>query len=126
MKLTRRFAEMPSSPASLRSSANWSWASRANLSSPRRSAQEGDALRIGSPEQSSPDLPGMSWHVSDETFRRAGETIFQSRRSPPEMSSVYQWPFKQRGSIMWASILNSIYREVLRTSMSGMHKLAAD
>src|SRR5260370_25132329 len=68
----------------------------------------------------------MSWHVSDETFRRAGETIFQSPRSPPEMSSVYQWPFKQRGSIMSASILNSIYREVLRPSMSGMHKFAAD
>jgi hypothetical protein len=29
------------------------------------------------------------------------------------------------GSIMWASILNSIYREFLRTSLSGMHKLAA-
>jgi len=26
---------------------------------------------------------------------------------------------------MWASILNSIYREFLRTSLSGMHKLAA-
>jgi len=26
---------------------------------------------------------------------------------------------------MWASILNSIYREFLRTSLSGIHKLAA-
>jgi hypothetical protein len=33
---------------------------------------------------------------------------------------------KQRGSIMWASILNLIYREILRTSLSGMHKLAID
>jgi hypothetical protein len=33
---------------------------------------------------------------------------------------------KQLGSIMWAFILNSIYREILRTSLSGMHKFAAD
>jgi hypothetical protein len=69
----------------------------------------------------------MSRHVSDETFRQAGETIFQSRRSPPETKTGYQWPpVKQRGSVMWASILNAIYREVLRTSLSGMHKFGAD
>jgi hypothetical protein len=33
-------------------------------------------------------------------------------------------PIKQWGAIMLAFILNSIYREVLRTSLSGMHKLA--
>ena len=60
-------------------------------------------------------------------FRHAGETIFQSQRSPPETNLGYQWAsVKQRGSIMWASILNSIYREILRTSLSGMHKLAID
>ena len=31
-----------------------------------------------------------------------------------------------RGSVMFAYILNSIYREVLRTSLSGMRKFAAD
>ena len=66
-------------------------------------------------------------HVSDETFRHAGETIFQSQRSPPETNPGYQGAsVRQRGSIMWASILNSIYREILRTSLSGMHKLAID
>jgi hypothetical protein len=33
---------------------------------------------------------------------------------------------KQRGSIMFAFILNSIYREILRTSLSGMHKFPAN
>jgi hypothetical protein len=66
-------------------------------------------------------------HVSDETFRHAGETIFHSQRSCSETNPGYQWTsVKQRGSIMWASILNSIYREILRTSLSGMHKLAID
>jgi hypothetical protein len=74
------------------------------------------------------DCPAAeAWHVSDETFRHAGETIFQSQRSPPETNLGYQWAsVKQRGSIMWASILNSIYREILRTSLSGMRKFAAD
>jgi hypothetical protein len=55
------------------------------------------------------------------------ETIFPPLRSPPETNTGYQWAsVKQRGSIMWASILNSIYREILRTSLSGMHKLAID
>src|SRR6266478_8459866 len=64
--------------------------------------------------------------AADEAWH-AGETIFQSQRSPPETNSGYQWAsVKQRGSIMWASILNSIYREILRTSLSGMHKLAID
>jgi hypothetical protein len=66
-------------------------------------------------------------HVSDETFRHADETIFQSQRSPPGTNPGYQGAsVRQRGSIMWASILNSIYREILRTSLSGMHKLAID
>jgi len=43
------------------------------------------------------------------------------KRTPALNDSV-----KQLGSIMWASILNSIYREILRTSLSGMHKLAID
>jgi|GEM_PF-5729860 len=30
------------------------------------------------------------------------------------------------GTIMFAFIINSIYREILRTSLSGMHKLAID
>ena len=42
-------------------------------------------------------------------------------------TSATQWPGSNNGgSIMWASILNSIYREILRTSLSGMHKLAID
>jgi hypothetical protein len=66
-------------------------------------------------------------HVSDETFRHAGDTIFHFLRSPPETNLGYPMAsVKQRGSIMWASILNSIYREILRTSLSGMHKLAID
>jgi len=31
----------------------------------------------------------MSRHVSGETFRDAGETIFQSLRSRPEMNTGY-------------------------------------
>jgi hypothetical protein len=43
------------------------------------------------------------------------------------MNPGYQWAsVKQRGSIMWAFIINSIYREILRTSLSGMHKLVID
>jgi hypothetical protein len=34
-------------------------------------------------------------------------------------------PIKQRGSIMLAIILNSIYRQFLRSSLSGMRKFAA-
>ena len=65
--------------------------------------------------------------VSDETFRHADETIFRSQRSPPETNPRYtSASVKQRGSIMWASILSLIYREILRTSLSGMHKLAID
>ena len=44
------------------------------------------------------------------------------RKRAPSINSLGQ----QRSSIMWMSILNSIYREVLRTSLSGMHKFAAD
>jgi hypothetical protein len=63
---------------------------------------------------------------SDETFRHAGETIFQSRRSPPETSHLYQRPRSTTGgSVMFAYILNSIYREVLRSSLSGMANLGA-
>jgi hypothetical protein len=58
--------------------------------------------------------------VSDETFRHAGETIFQPcealRKRATSISSLGQ----QRGSVMFAYILNSIYREVLRSSLSGM------
>ena len=51
------------------------------------------------PEQGNP-LDGrharrMSRHVSDETFRHAGETIFQSQRSPPETNPGYQWALGQ-------------------------------
>ena len=68
----------------------------------------------------------MSWHVSDETFRHAGETIFQSSEALRKRIPAINCPGQQRGSIMWAFILNSIYREFLRTSLSGMHKLAVD
>jgi len=33
-------------------------------------------------------------------------------------------PIKQRGSIMVAFILNAIYRQFLRSSLSGMSKLS--
>src|SRR5258707_14104330 len=66
-------------------------------------------------------------HVSDETFRHAGETIFQCQRSPPETNPGYQWAsVKQRGSTMWAAIRNSVRREILRASLTGMHQLASD
>src|SRR5882762_5705616 len=39
----------------------------------------------------------MSWHVSDETFRHAGETIFQSQRSLPETNTGYQCPRSNNG-----------------------------
>ena len=39
----------------------------------------------------------MNRHVSDETFRHAGETIFQSQRSHPETNPVYQWPRSTTG-----------------------------
>ena len=52
--------------------------------------------------------------------RDAGETIFQPcealRKRATSISSLGQ----QRGSVMFAYILNSIYREVLRSSLSGM------
>jgi hypothetical protein len=35
-------------------------------------------------------------------------------------------PIKQRGAIMLTIILNAIYREMLRSSLSGMRKFAAD
>src|SRR5258708_9268426 len=35
--------------------------------------------------------------ASDETFRRAGEIIFQSKRSPPETNTGYQWPRSNNG-----------------------------
>src|SRR6266850_5401676 len=39
----------------------------------------------------------MTRHVSDETFRHVGETIFQSQRSPPETNPGYQWPRSNNG-----------------------------
>src|SRR5216684_6588199 len=39
----------------------------------------------------------MSRPFSDETFCHADETIFQSRRSPPETSHLYQWPRSTTG-----------------------------
>jgi hypothetical protein len=52
-------------------------------------------------------------------FLRLGEDVLKPRCAC--MTSIKQW-----SSIMWASILNSIYREFLRTTLSGMHKLAVD
>ena len=61
-----------------------------------------------------------------ETICSPDEAIFVPGRRRPETEMRFHDEIKQRGSIMWASILNSIYREVLRTSLSGMHKLAID
>jgi hypothetical protein len=54
------------------------------------------------------------------------ETIFMARRRRPETEMRFHSLGQKRGAIMLAFILNSIYREVLRTSLSGMHKLAID
>jgi len=53
-------------------------------------------------------------------FSCLGEDVLKLGSDPLTINAI-----KQRSSIMWASILNSIYRESLRTSLSGMHKLAA-
>jgi hypothetical protein len=61
--------------------------------------------------------PGLS--------RVSNETIFRSRRSRPETEIRSNVPIRQWGSIMLALILNSIYREILKSSLSGIRKVAA-
>ena len=63
--------------------------------------------------------------VSDETFRHAGETIFQPCEALWKRATSISGLGQQRGSVMFAYILNSIYREVLRSSLSGMANLGA-
>jgi hypothetical protein len=61
-----------------------------------------------------------------ETICSPDEAIFVPGRRRPETEMRFHDQIKQWGAIMLAFILNSIYREVLRTSLSGMHKLAID
>ena len=54
-------------------------------------------------------------------FSRLGEDVLKLRSYLLTINPIKQW-----SSMMWASILNSIYREFLRTSLSGMHKFGVD
>jgi hypothetical protein len=65
----------------------------------------------------------MSRHVSDETFRHAGETIFQPCEALWKRASSISGLGQQRGSVMFAYILNSIYREVSQELPVGHGKL---
>jgi hypothetical protein len=67
-------------------------------------------------------LPGA--RLNRRNNRRGDETIFVVRRRRPETEMRFHDLVKQGDAIMLAFILNSIYREVLRTSLSGMHRLA--
>ena len=54
------------------------------------------------------------------------ETVSLGPRSRPETNPDYQWRRSNKGIlIMWAIILNSVYRQFLRSSLSGMRKFAA-
>ena len=64
--------------------------------------------------------------VSDETFRPPAKPFSSPGEALRKRATSINGLGQQRGSIMWAFILNSIYREILRTSLSGMHKFAAD
>jgi len=53
-------------------------------------------------------------------FHGVNETIFRPRRRSPETSVGYEPPSDQTmGSIMLALILNAIYRQFLKASLSG-------
>jgi len=64
--------------------------------------------------------PTKPFAAPTKPFSCLGEDVLKLGSDPLTINAI-----KQRSSIMWASILNSIYRESLRTSLSGMHKLAA-
>ena len=63
---------------------------------------------------------GTAAGVPTKRSRRAGETVFRSPRGHLEANTGYQSPLiKQRGAIMLAFILDLIYRQFLRNSLSG-------
>jgi len=49
----------------------------------------------------------------------SNETIFWTQRSRSETTVCSYCTIKQRGAIMLTAILNSIYRELIRASLSG-------
>jgi hypothetical protein len=68
----------------------------------------------------------MSRHVSDEHSATLAKPFSPPCEALRKRATFINGLDQQRGSVMFAYILNSIYREVLRTSLSGMHKFAAD
>ena len=65
--------------------------------------------------------PTKPFAAPTKPFLCLGEDVLKPGSDPLIIDLI-----RQRSAIMWASILNSIYREILRTSLSGMHKLAID
>ena len=65
--------------------------------------------------------PTKPFAAPTKPFLCLGEEVLKPGSAPLITNLI-----RQRSAIMWASILNSIYREFLRTTLSGMHRLAAD
>ena len=65
--------------------------------------------------------PTKPFAAPTKPFLCLGEDVLKPGSAPLITNLI-----RQRSAIMWASILNSIYREFLRTTLSGMHRLAAD
>jgi hypothetical protein len=65
--------------------------------------------------------PTKPFAAPTKPFSCLGEDVLKLRSDLLTINAI-----KQRGSMMFAFILNSIYREILRTSLSGMHKFPAN
>src|SRR6266850_1822580 len=72
------------------------------------------AIALHSPASTKP------FAAPTKPFLCLGEEVLKPGSAPLITNLI-----RQRSAIMWASILNSIYREFLRTTLSGMHRLAA-
>jgi hypothetical protein len=60
--------------------------------------------------------------VRDETDGQADETIFLVRRSHPETNQCSHHPDQSAGAIMFAIILNAIYRQLIRAALPGISR----
>lgn len=67
------------------------------------------------------DPPG----VTGETAVNTGRNHFIQRRSDPETNNPHPLAINRRGPTMLITILNSIYREFLKASLSGSRAVGA-
>jgi hypothetical protein len=74
--------------------------------------------------QAAAGLASAAWPVAPK-LPGSDETVSLGREIGLKRIPAITAPIKQRGSIMLAIILNSIYRQFLRSSLSGMRKFAA-